>query len=139
MFEPQPLGQRLLADYKIRAAAAREKWPEMGDFEYEVPAEIIAALDALPTPHHGCYGNWQEVTYPDGPLGDQTFKHYDSAAYWEYMEVLENPPTKVRDEHFAGGEGFLWLYEHPSRDDVLWLVETDGESGTHMVIRFGAR
>jgi hypothetical protein len=132
------LGQRLLAQYEARANEWRARFPdEMVDFSYEVPDVIVAALNSLPTPHHACMGEWQFVQYPEGPTADLTFRYEDAAPHWQYMEVLESPPVKIGT--YDGGEGYLWLYRHPSRDDVLYLVETDGESGTHLAVRFGAR
>jgi hypothetical protein len=97
-----------------------------------LPSALLDCLDSIEPEHLGPIAvECGEMTRND----DESLAHYDSASHRQYVEVKQHKFMLVGE--FRGGAGYMNLYASKTKPNVMYLLESDGESGAWVGTRFG--
>ena len=100
-----------------------------------LPKELLDRLDSIEPEHLGPIAEeCGEMTH-DFDAADEALAHYASAPHCQYVELQRH--RFVKTGTYEGGVGFLHLYESATKPNVMYLLESDGESGAWCGMRFG--
>ena len=105
----------------------------------ELPQELLDRLDSLEFEHLGPIAvEVGEMTH-DYDNDAERLLCYDDAPHRTYVELQQHRFTCEARYDNAGAFGYLHLYSCPTKPNVLYLLESDGESGCWVGTRFGHR